>query len=283
MPPRSSPTPRQQRLGAELRKLRERSGRSTVEAAAMLGLDRAKVSSIETGRVGLSGERVRTIARRYGCADQQLIDALVAMTGDRTRHWWEEYRGVLPNGFLDLAEFEYHSVTLRTAQTATLPGLLQTVDHARALFQETVPPIPPHEVEHRVSHRVKRQAVLHRDDPLEYTAIIHEAALRMQFGGKATTRAQLDHILEMSWRDNITVLAMPFAAGAFPAPGQTIVYATGRVPQLDTVQIDEAHGSVFLDAATQLDTYRSILDRMECLALKADQSRDLIHDIARSL
>ncbi|WKX71362.1 helix-turn-helix transcriptional regulator [Streptomyces sp. XD-27] len=284
MPPRNAPTARQIRLGAELRKLRERAGLTAAEAAARLGTERPKISNIETGRFGVSADRVRALARAYHCADEALIDALVGMTGERRRHhWWEEYRGVVPNGFLDLAEFEHNAVKLRTVQTATLPGLLQTVDHARALFQQTAPPLPPHEVEHRISHRIKRQVVLFREDPTEYTAIIHEAALRMQFGGRAVTRAQLDHILAMGERDHVTIHALPFEAGAFPAPGQTIGYSIGPVPQLDTVQLDHIHGPVFLDAPAQLETYRSVLDRMEALALKPEESRDFIREIARSL
>ncbi|MEU8567600.1 helix-turn-helix transcriptional regulator [Streptomyces pathocidini] len=283
MPPRSSPTVRQQRLGAELRKLREQSGMTASQAGALLGADQARISNIESGRLGLSAERLRTLSRNYDCDDRDLVDALAGMTGDRARRWWEEYRETLPTGFLDLAELEHHALELRTTQTATLPGLLQTVDHARALFRETANPIPPHEVEYRVSFRIKRQAVLYRDDPLAFTAIIHEAALRMQFGGRAATRTQLHHILEMSESDHITVLVLPFEAGAFPAPGQTIVYAVGPVPQLDTVQLDHFHGPVFIDAAEQLDTYRRIVDRMESLALKPEESRDFIRDIALAL
>ncbi|MFD8378734.1 helix-turn-helix domain-containing protein [Streptomyces sp. NPDC059679] len=283
MPPRNDPTARQQRLGSELRKLRERAGLTASAAGALLGADQARISNIEAGRVGISAARLRTLAGHYDCTDQVLIDALAAMAGGRGRFWWEEYRGVLPNGLLDLAELEHHAVKMRTGQTATLPGLFQTVDHSRALFQQAMPPLPPHEVEHRVSHRIKRQVVLHRDHLLDYTAVIHEAALRMQFGGRNATRAQLEHILALSERDNVTVLVLPFEAGVFPAPGQTIFYATGPVPQLDTVQIDEAHGPVFLDSAGKLETYRSILDRMEALALKPEKSRDFIRDIAQSL
>ncbi|MDX3229513.1 Scr1 family TA system antitoxin-like transcriptional regulator [Streptomyces sp. ME19-01-6] len=36
----------------------------------------------------------------------------------------------------------------------------------------------------------------------------------MQFGGRATTRAQLQHILDMSERDNVSVTVVPFVAAA---------------------------------------------------------------------
>ncbi|WP_323135540.1 Scr1 family TA system antitoxin-like transcriptional regulator [Streptomyces beihaiensis] len=55
---------------------------------------------------------------------------------------------------------------------------MHTPEHARSLFREVVPTLRPHEIEYRISHRIKRQAVLHREQPLTYTAIIHEAALR---------------------------------------------------------------------------------------------------------
>jgi transcriptional regulator with XRE-family HTH domain len=283
MTSRATPTARQQRLGAELRKLREKAGMTAREAGEVLGGNQARISNSETGRAPVSATMVRTLACNYNCSDDVLVQALAGMTGERKKGWWEEYRGTLPPGLLDLAELEHHSLELRTAQTSSIPGLLQTVDHARVVFQQSVPTLPPPEVEHRLSHRIKRQAVLFRENPLPYSAIVHEAALRMQFGGRATTRAQLQHILDMSERDNVNVTVVPFAAGAFPGSGQTIVYARGPVSQLDTVHLDQSHGTALLDAEAQLSKYRTLLDRMEAIALKPDESRDFIRDIARSL
>lgn len=283
MPPRTAPTARQLRLGAELRKLRERAGLTAREAGERLGANQARISNIETGRFGLSEQRVRTLARNYTCTDEALIEALVAMTGERRREWWEEYREILPTGLLDLAELEHHAVRLRTAYTAHIPGLLQIAEHAREVFHQVVPALPPPEVEHRVSHRIKRQAILYRADPTPYRSIVHEAALRMKFGGPAVARKQLQHILDMSERDHVTVLVIPFDAGAYPGSGQSVCYAEGPVPQLDTVQLDQSHGSVLLDAEAQLNKYRILLDRMEAVALGPEQSRSFIFDIVRSL
>ncbi|MBP0460447.1 helix-turn-helix domain-containing protein, partial [Streptomyces montanisoli] len=89
MPPRSNPTARQQRLGAELRKLREEAGLSTEQAAALLDTKRTVITSTEAGRHGVSPERVRRMAFRYECTDSDLVNALVAMCGDRTGGWWD--------------------------------------------------------------------------------------------------------------------------------------------------------------------------------------------------
>ncbi|MBX9394735.1 DUF5753 domain-containing protein [Streptomyces sp. TRM72054] len=184
------------------------------------------------------------------------------MTGDRKRGWWEEYREILPSALLDLAEVEHHAVRLRTAITVHIPGLLQTTDHARELFRQVVPDLSPPDIEHRVSFRIKRQTVILRDPPTPYLALIHDAALRMQFGGPAITRAHLRHLLEMSEQDHITIKVLPFAAGGFPGSGQSIFYSSfyssGPVPQLDTVHLDQSHGPVFLDAEAQLNKYRDL-------------------------
>ncbi|WP_413757463.1 helix-turn-helix domain-containing protein [Streptomyces sp. MMBL 11-3] len=283
MPPTNTPTLRQRRMGAELRKLRERAGLTVTGAAALLGVNQGRVSMIETGRSSLSADRVRALAHAYNCADEGLVDALTAMTGRRTRGWWEEYSDVLPSGLLDLAELEHHADALRVAVTIHMPGLLQTTEHARATMREAVPPLRPYEIEHRVSHRVKRQAVLFEGAKTPYTAIVHEAALRMGFGGPEISHAQLGYLLEMSEQPTITILVIPFGEAGFPASGQPITCAVGPVPSLDTVVLDTDHGCEFLDAEAQLERYRSVLDRMESRALPESKSRDFIQRIAHDL
>ncbi|MFI1331039.1 DUF5753 domain-containing protein [Streptomyces sp. NPDC020845] len=102
-------------------------------------------------------------------------------------------------------------------------------------------------------------------------------------GSPGVARAQLDYLLTMSEREHITVLVVPFGAGAFPSSGQGIIYCCGDVPRLDTVQLDTDHGSEFLDTQPQLTWYRSTLDRLEALALKPAQSRDMIRRIAQGI
>ncbi|WKK22005.1 helix-turn-helix transcriptional regulator [Streptomyces olivoreticuli] len=283
MPVRNTATARQLRLGAELRKLREQAGVSSTEAGRLLGTSQAQISNIEASRVGVSGDRVRAMARNYDCTDAAFIEALAEMAGERKRGWWEEYRETLPESLLALSEVEHHATALRVAQAITVPGLLQTPEHARTIFREFVPSLPPHAVEYRVSHRIKRQVILFRDEPPRYTAIIHEAALRMRFGGPETAAAQLAHLLSMSERPNVTVIAIPFTATSFPVSGHGVDYFHGAVPQLDTVNIDAAHGGQLIDQTASLERFRTMLNRMEEVALNPTKSRDLMHRIAKDI
>lgn len=283
MPTRRTPTERQKRLGAELRKLRLAAGASTEYAAGLLGLDRTKISNMESGVRAISPERVRTLASNYACADAAYVEALVAMADNREHGWWEEYRGTLPPGLLDIAELEWHARSLLTAQTVHLPGLLHTDDYARAVFRAVLPPLSPLEVELRVSHRVGRQRILEEAIARPYVGYVHEAALRMQFGGRKVTRDQLDHLCAASERDDVTLRVIPVDRGAFPGAGHALLYAEGVVPQLDTVQLDSAHGPEFTYAEAQLAKYRAHLDWMGEAALSPQKSRDFIYSIAHEL
>ncbi|MFD9330809.1 MULTISPECIES: helix-turn-helix domain-containing protein [unclassified Streptomyces] len=283
MSDRPAPTARRIRVATELRKLRERAGMTSTEAARQLGTSTGQLSNVESARFGVSADRIRAMACTYDCSDQAFVDALIALASDRSRGWWEQYRGILAVGLLDLAELEHHATALRTAFTAHVPGLLQTNDHAREIFRHVIPAPTPPEVEHRVSYRIKRQDVLYRANPVPYRTVIHEAALRMRVGGPEVARTQLRHLLEMSEREHITIRVLPFDVGAFPGSGQSINYAYGPVHQLDTVQLDQFHGPLLLDAEAHLDKYRRLLDIVEAAALPPEKSRDFIHGLTQQL
>ncbi|MCM2419633.1 helix-turn-helix transcriptional regulator [Streptomyces sp. RKAG293] len=283
MPPRINPTARQVRLGTELRKLREAAGVTARDTAARLSASHTQVSHIESGRFGISEERLRTLAAFYVCDDADLVDALVAMASERGKGWWEEYRGALVPQALDLAELEHHATYLRTLQVLHIPGILQTEDRVRAAFAYVNPDLPANELEAEVTHRMRRREVIEREGAPAFEAVVHEAALRIKVGGVKSSRAQLEHILALSERDNVTVRVIPFDVDDFAGAGFSMLYAGGAVSPLDTVQLDTAHGSIFLDAEAQLRKYRGLFDRIEASSLTADASRDFIHRIARDM
>ncbi|MFD4598895.1 helix-turn-helix domain-containing protein [Streptomyces sp. NPDC058464] len=281
MPRRQQATARQQRLGAELRKLREAAGLRGRDAAELLGTDSAQVSQFEAGLAGVSEARVRRIAAHYACTDQELVDALAAMAADRTRGWWEEYRGRLPSSFLDLSELEYHATYQWDVEFLFIPGLLQTEDYARALFSSRVPQLPEEERELRVRHRMQRRVILEKARPALYEAVIHEAALRMMVGSRTAARSQLLRVLELSEAEGTSVRVIPFDLEHFIDLGAAMVYAGGAVPKLDTVVRDGPHGTGFVDSEAQLGVFRTHFRRLESASLDPGRSRDFIHRLTK--
>ncbi|MEU0334701.1 helix-turn-helix transcriptional regulator [Streptomyces sp. NPDC006193] len=283
MPARRNPTARQVRLGTELRRLREAAGLKATEAAALLGTNSVQMSQIESGIAGVSEQRVRRLAANYACADEDLIDALAAMATDRTRGWWEEYRGILPAAYQDLAELDHHARFRKDVAVIHVPGLLQTEDYARALFAYMNPEFPDGEVALRVEHRMKRRVVIDGPDPTPYETVIHEAALRIRVAGRAASQAQLNRILEASEADHVTVRVIPFALEDFAGAGSTMVHLGGAVPRLDTVVRDAPHGTAFIDSEAQLEHFRRLFVRVREVALSPERSRSFIHELAKEL
>ncbi|MBC2908234.1 helix-turn-helix domain-containing protein [Streptomyces cupreus] len=283
MATRRHPTARQMRVGAELRKLREAAGLKAAEAASLLGVNSTQMSQIESGVAGVSEERIRRLAANYTCADSELIDALVAMAGDRTRGWWEEYRGVLPAAYLDLSELDHYATFRHDVAVTHVPGLFQTEAYARALFAYMNPECPENELEHRVRHRMQRKVIIEGPDPMPYETVIHEAALRIKVAGQAEFRAQLVRVLELSEADHVTVRVVPFGLDDFAGAGSAMVHLGGLVPSLDTVVRDAPHGTAFVESAAQLEHFRKLFRRVREASLDSERSRDLIHQLAKEL
>ncbi|WP_313904469.1 helix-turn-helix transcriptional regulator [Streptomyces sp. 15-116A] len=263
--------------------MREAAGLKAREVAGLLSSTSAQMSQVEAGLAGVSEERLRRLAAHYACADEALIEALVTMATERGTGWWEEYRGVLPPVFLDVAETEHHATFLREVVTSHVPGLLQTPDYARAVFGYMVPELPSSELEPRVEHRMRRRSVLERDDPTPYETVVHEAALRILVADRRIARMQLRAILDAVERGHATVRVILFDTEGFAGAGIEMMYIGGPLPRLDTVLRDAPHGTAFIDAESQLARFRALLNKVKKAALNPVASRDYIHRMAKEL
>jgi transcriptional regulator with XRE-family HTH domain len=275
------PTSRQARLGAELRKLREAAGMSGAEAASFLGGERSLISHVEAGRWGIKPERVQFLASHYAATNQNLVNTLIAMTRERGDGWWEKYRGVLAPALLDLSELEHHAAYLRTAQALIVPGIFQTEEYARAVFSTANPMATEDELSAQVEHRLARRSIFERKSPTPYEAIIHEAALRINYGSRDIARRQLEYLLEIADSPSISIRVIPFDIEAFIGLTPQLFYAGGPIPELDTVVIESAHDLVFMDAEAQLNKYQTLFVAFKKISLSVDESRKTINRMVK--
>ena len=244
----------------------------------MLGVSNVQISQIESGVSGVSEQRLRRLASHYACADEEFVLALVGMATDRTRGWWEEYRGLLPTSFLDLSELNHHATFRRDVAILYVPGVLQTEEYARAVFSGRVPELTRDELDLRVRHRMASQQIT-----VPYELVIHEAALRIRVGDREASRVQLAKLLECSKADNVTVRVIPFDMDGFARAASTMTYVGGAVSKLDTVVRDVPHGSAFIDSEAQLGAFRTRFRKVEAVSLDPERSRDLINRLSKEL
>lgn len=263
--------------------MREQAGFGGSELGRAVGMNPAQVTQMEAGRIGISVERLHTIAAACMCVNEPLIAALSDIITEREKPgWWEEYRGTLSADFIDVAEVESHARKLTTYTMAFIPGLLQTGPYASAVFAQAVPPPPRHEIDLRTAFRMQRQRVI-RSGAAPYAAFIHEAALRMQFSGPTVLAEQLGALIDDSQQPTVTVRVIPFGIGAMPSSNENITYAEGPIIELDTAQMDTGVGTRVLDAPAHLARFRSLLARFAGAALPEEESLDFIASIKKEV
>jgi transcriptional regulator with XRE-family HTH domain len=191
------------RLGAQLRKIREERGLTLDEAADLLKLSKSALARMETAQVTTRRHEVEYLTYKYGVTDEGLRDSLIGLAGaGRSKDWVKRYGSLVrPSG--DYVRLEQDSSLIRTFQAILVPGLLQTPEYARTIMGQ-IKYDPPPNLE-SVAYRMARQEVLTRPDAAQLKAVIGEAALRQQLGGTEIMRSQLQHLLEMYERANVSM------------------------------------------------------------------------------
>ncbi|WP_427921602.1 helix-turn-helix domain-containing protein [Streptomyces sp. cg40] len=263
---RTTISERQHRLGGELKQLREQAGLNAAEAAQLIGMSRAQLSHIELGRTSILTERLLELCRTYGCTDKPFVDALVSMSEATGKGWWSAYKKHLGPGALNLAELESQAASLRVHESLFIPGLFQTIDYARAIFDS--PKLGIENIDEALKFRMERQHILTGKNPPSVHAVIHEAALHMRFGSTHVVREQLVRLIELARLPNVTIQVYPFSAQAYAALSGNFVHVIPRTPQLGTVILDHATATDYLCEPAQLRRYGTLFERLADSALK---------------
>lgn len=264
---RTAPTYRQRRVGAEIRKLRERAGMSVAEAAGLISMKQPQLSNIEAGRTGLSEERIRMLAEAAGEIHVDYVNALIALSQDSGKGWWTEYRHRLRPSYLDLAELEAGAAALMNYEPLYIPGLLQTPEYAAAVHRDSFVPSTAEVRELLVGFRIERQKVLTGERAPRLHAIIHESALRVHFGGREVMRDQLLGLIEVSRLPNVTVQIFPFDAEGRVAFNCSFMVIEPQARELATVQVEQLGQSLLHDDTQSLAKYRDTFATLSVMAL----------------
>ncbi|MFF7641138.1 Scr1 family TA system antitoxin-like transcriptional regulator [Streptomyces canus] len=191
-------------VGRQLRLRREAVGMRVPDFGAAVGYGDDLVYKIEAGR--------RIPRQEYLDKADEVLGAggLVSAT-------WEDVKKVrYPKKVRDLAKMEGQAVEIGVYVGLSIHGLLQTPEHARALFEARQPPYSEEEVERLVAARMARKAVFDKSPATALSFVQEEAALRRRIGGTMVRRGQLEHLLEVAQLRNVTFQVMPTETDAHP-------------------------------------------------------------------
>lgn len=278
---RGGPTVLRILLGSQLRRLRERKGISTEDAGHVIRGSHSKISRMELGRVGFKERDVSDLLTLYGVTDTEDRDALLALaTEANTPGWWHKYADILPQWFEVYVGLEEAAERIRAYEVQFIPGLLQTESYARAVITLGHPTAPGEEIERRVRLRMTRQRRLTGDQPLTLWAVVDEAALRRPLGGRDVMREQLEHLVEATEQQNVTLQIMPFDAGGHAAAGGPFSILRFGEPGLpDVVYLEQLTSSLYLDKQPDIDRYLQVMDRLAVEAEPATATPRILRSV----
>lgn len=262
--------------------MREQSGMTAAQAADRAGWPQSKITKIELGeRKNVTSQDLATLFEVYGVADRRAKEALEGLARDaKERGWWSRYKGV----FTDLLpDFETEASSIRTYESQVVPGLLQLPEYIEAVF-EGGQVHEPEIIRQAVAARLHRQEILHRFDPPELWAVLDEATLRRVVGGPEVIRKQLQHLIHMAARHNITIQVVPFEAGAHSALLGSFVILDFAGPLDPSLAYAETYAaSLMLETPAELAKYKAIFGHLQGSALSAADSVALMESVMSQL
>ncbi len=283
--PRSR-TVRRRRLGYELRRLREDAG-MTIEAVALrLECSDSRLSLIENGKQGSKPKAVRELAQIYGLRDPERLAGLEALArSSNEKNWWAGFEDVLPARFSTYVDLETDARELLAYSALMAHGLLQTEDYARAVIRAARPDEPAERLDRLVELRIARQARLSGGETLIGCFVLDEAVLRRTVGGREVMRRQLEHLIELAERPNVTMQVLPFDKGAHASLDGSFV--TLRFPDTsidaDVVYVEGPAGNVYLEAVESVRDATARFDRLRVLAPDEAESRRFIARVLKEM
>ncbi|WP_158632270.1 helix-turn-helix transcriptional regulator [Micromonospora sp. Llam0] len=278
--PRFAPaTPRSRRLGRDLRKLREAKGLTGEEVAKSVRCSSSRISRIESGEIKPRAGDVMELLVAYGVPlDAEPGSSLLAQARDlREDGWWQRVGGK----YATYIAYETEAVELKNYEPTLVPGLLQTERYAREvniIGRE----VDPDTVNQRVTTRMTRQEVLHRQPtPLRLHAVLSEAALRTEVGGPDVLRDQLAHLVTLNELPNVTIQVLRFEAGAHLADSSGFALLSFERDDPPLGYIETLAGELFLESTRDLARISAAYDNLRMLAMSPAESVKLIKELSK--
>jgi transcriptional regulator with XRE-family HTH domain len=270
-------------LGAQLRRLREASGYTTVQAAEAIRATHSKISRMERGRSAARQRDIADLLTLYGVADEAERERLLSLTRQAAAPgWWQQYNDVLPRWVELYIGLEKAASIIRTYEVQFIHGLMQTEDYARAVILIANSHMPAQEIDRRVSVRMKRQELLTQPDAPELWAVLDEAALRRAPGGHRVMRAQLEHLLQITELPNVTLQIVPFLAGPHAAAGGPFTILRFSEPDVpDVVYLEQLNSALYLDQPDDVIGYMTVMNQLCVQAETGIASRAILSELLK--
>jgi hypothetical protein len=236
----------------------------------------SKVSRMETGQRGATARDVRDLCDLYEVADPDEQARMTRLAAEgKQQGWWQSYD-------LDYATYvglEEATVSISYFQSSIVPGLLQTLDYARAMHEAGFQKYTPERLDEHIEVRMRRQGLLRRDPPLQLSVVLDEAVLHREVGGPAVMGAQLDYLVEASKLPHVSIQVIPFRAGAHAAMDNMFDILEFSAAAPTVVYVEGLMGWIYLEKPQEVARYFQVLEHLRSRSLSPEDSVELIAEV----
>jgi hypothetical protein len=228
-------------------------------------LKQPHLSNVEAGKTSLTADRLRLLTAACGANSTPFIEALNDLGQQSGKGWWSDYRKILGEPRLDLAELEAGAVALSSYEPTFIPGLLQTESYVRAMYRGGYAEASPEEQEAAIAFRMQRQSILFGEPPPRLHAVIHEAALHASLGDRDIMRGQLLRLIEASRLPHVTIQILPFEGAV--AFGTGFMVMEPSEPKLSTALVSHIERDLYLEDEDSIAKYQGWFASLQEAAL----------------
>jgi hypothetical protein len=227
-------------------------------------------------------EDVAALLVVYGITGEERSDLIALAKKDRQPGLWQRADQSFRSRVTALSLLESRAVSMASWEPLVVPGLLQTVPYAQAVFREIGMVADQDDLDLRVADRIRRQSVLRRAAPPKLTAVIGEAALRNPVGGVTVLREQLRYLVEASERGHVSIRVMRTAAGGHS--GLHGAFLRLRFAERPAVAfVGCMSSSLYIEDRVELAMFDATFDELRERSLSAENSVRLIAELAANL
>jgi transcriptional regulator with XRE-family HTH domain len=287
MPPSKTVSPLRQKLGVELRRLREAAGMTADGAAARLEISASTISRSETGQVQPHPRDVDAMCRLYGVTDTRTREALVALARkSRERGWWYRLRKNMSPELLNFCAIESGAATVSSYQNMILPGTLQTPEYSRVLTNTLIHPDSGQEIDldNQIEIRALRQRELFASGKHSVSIVLDEQVLTRPIAPTTVMKAQMELLLDVAGLDNVTLQIVPFSVGAYAGLGGPFTLFGFAPPiELDIVHVENHGRNYMVESDATIRYYELVFRRVQESALPAAETLARVKEIAEGL
>lgn len=281
MPAGGRPTVRSTRLGKALRSHRQAAGIEMDAAAKAIMGSKAKISRMEGGQVSARPLEVALLLTLYGVTDEAERARLDHWARESNkRGWWLDY-SVSP-GYDHHISLENDATYIRSWDTVLIPGLLQTEAYAAAVINSGPMSIDPEDVLERIKLRRMRQQRIANDN-IPQAVILWEPAINTPMGGTETHREQLEHLLELSRRGNVSLQVLRLSSGVMVGMATPFTaFSFGPEMNIETVTVEALNNTHVYEGQDDLTGYGRLFESLRSEAASSSESQKLIQQVLRS-